>query len=291
MMQTTLFNLPAGKIPVVLSASRMTDMPRYYPNELMEEVNKRFNKGIAVHTLVLWTKHPASLLKSPLMEFLTKIRESGIQLYIQLTISGMGGTTVGTSLSGTPLLLEPNAPTYSESLKLLPALVELVQNPKRIRLRIDPIVRLVDAAGKLYSNLPLLEPIAGEAASFGIRDISFSFLESGMHAKVDKRFQKAGFTLQPPTTMEREGMMEYALRVEQRTGVKIYACSVLGFQESSCIDAALLQSLHDKHLPTYAKQPLSRERCGCTHSIDLGGWPPKKCYTGCLYCYANPVIP
>ena len=40
----------------ILSASCMTDMPTYYPNELIEEVEKRQAKGLMIHTLVLWTK-------------------------------------------------------------------------------------------------------------------------------------------------------------------------------------------------------------------------------------------
>ena len=55
---------------VILSASRMTDMPAFYPEQVLEEVNKRVAKGQDIHTLVLWTKHPYSLLKEPLKSFL-----------------------------------------------------------------------------------------------------------------------------------------------------------------------------------------------------------------------------
>ena len=37
---------------VVLSASRMTDMPKYYPDVLMKEVMTRSEKGVDVHTVV-----------------------------------------------------------------------------------------------------------------------------------------------------------------------------------------------------------------------------------------------
>ena len=59
---------------------------------------------------------------------------------------------------------------------------------------------------------------------------------------------------------------------------------------SKCIDGELLAKLHDKKYPTSLKQQKKRKLCGCTESIDLGGWPPKKCYTGCLYCYSNADI-
>jgi hypothetical protein len=48
-----------------------------------------------------------------------------------------------------------------------------------------------------------------------------------------------------------------------------------------------VEKLHDSHMPVSKKQQNHRELCGCTDSIDIGGWPPKKCYTGCQYCYAR----
>ena len=69
---------------IILSASRMTDMPKFYPEVLIEEVNKRMDKGI--HTLVLWTKHPQSLLVNPLYDYLMDLKSKGIQLYIQLCL-------------------------------------------------------------------------------------------------------------------------------------------------------------------------------------------------------------
>lgn len=47
----------------------MTDMPKYYPSILIEEVNNRLAKGI--HTVLLWTKYPQSLLVSPLYVMLS----------------------------------------------------------------------------------------------------------------------------------------------------------------------------------------------------------------------------
>lgn len=32
---------------------------------------------------------------------------------------------------------------------------------------------------------------------------------------------------------------------------------------------------------------MERSLCGCSMSTDIGGFPPKICGTGCLYCYGN----
>ena len=68
------------RIGVILSASCMTDMPAFYPKQLIEAVETRRKKGVQIHTLVLWTKHPASLLKEPLNSYLTGLRNDGITL-------------------------------------------------------------------------------------------------------------------------------------------------------------------------------------------------------------------
>jgi len=56
------------------------------------------------------------------------------------------------------------------------------------------------------------------------------------------------------------------------------------------IDGYLLTSLHHVAKEVDLKEPRKRKLCACTNSIDIGGWPPKKCYSGCKYCYANADI-
>lgn len=138
------------QLPLVLSASRMTDMPKYYPDELIREVEKRIHKGIDIHTLVVWTKHPDSVLAIKLRGFLEDLIKQDIQIYVQCTITGMGGTKG----------LEPNAPNTSKALSDLEKIVELVGSPQRLRLRVDPLVRIRSlSSGESFSNLKYVKPI------------------------------------------------------------------------------------------------------------------------------------
>ena len=274
-------------IGTVLSASRLTDMPKFYPNELIKEVELRRNKGLLIHTLVLWTKHPKSLFVDSLNSYLKELRNDGIQLYLQLTITGMGQQPMGTDLRGNPIVMEPRAPRWEESVGVLPEIINLVGNPLRIRLRIDPILRFKDAMGTIYSNLEYMPKIIEATAQMGIKTYSFSFVENGMHDKVNRRFEKLGATICPPDDEERERTKDWLGKLCDQYGISIYSCSVPGFPRSSCIDGALLEQLHDTHMPTSHKPQLHRPLCGCTDSIDIGGWPPKKCFTGCQYCYAR----
>jgi len=260
---------------IILSASRMTDMPKFYPDILIEEVNKRMDKGI--HTLVLWTKHPRSLFAEPLHQYLLDLKSKGIQLYIQLTITGMGGT-----------FIEPNAPESEHSISVLPQVIDLVGKPERIRLRIDPIIRIEDAQGGITSNLHQIPEIVERCSRLGIKTFSFSFLENKMHKKVNKRFNDLGLTILSPTQEEREKIVTWIHNIESDFGVRIYACAVPGIQSSACIDGEYFESLHDNRgLLTSHIQPFKRSLCGCSMSTDIGGFPPRKCLTGCLYCYGN----
>ena len=266
------------KNQIILSASRMTDMPKYYPSILIEEVDKRLDKGIQVHTLVLWTKHPQSLLVNPLNDYLLDLKSKGIQLYVQLTITGMGGTFV-----------EPNAPTLEDSLAVLPQVIDLVGKPERIRLRIDPLVRIKDNNGNIISNYEDFSLIVERCSALGIKTFSFSFLEDGMHKKVNRRFDELGYTILAPTKDEREEFVEDINDIENRFGVKAYSCAVPGLTTSACIDGLYLESLHDNIGANVShKQPFKRALCGCTDSTDIGGLY-RRCGTGCIYCYGNAV--
>ena len=272
---------------VVLSASRMTDMPKYYPKELIRAVNERIEKGQNIHTLVLWTKHPQALLAEPLNGFLRALREKGIQLYLQLTITGMGGLSLGVDIDNQPLIMEPHAPTWQDSVSVLPSVIALLGSPLRIRLRLDPIIRFRDANGQSQTNLSTIPLIIEETQKLGIKTYSFSFVESGIHNKVDRRFKSLGVEVMPPSADEREKTKSWFQKLADKYAIQIYSCSVPGFAVSSCIDGFLLEKLHDKQIPLSKKQPSHRTLCGCTESIDIGGWPPKKCFTGCQYCYAH----
>jgi hypothetical protein len=267
----------------------MTDLPAFYPKQLINEVNARITKGFKIHTLVIWTKHPGSLFAPPLFEYLLKLKESGTQLFLHITISGMGKIPMGIDNKRQPVYPEPNVPATKESLALLPSLIELTGKPQRIKIRIDPIIRFKDFSGETHSNLQYFEPILATCIKENIQNFVFSFLEKGMHKKVDARFKNKGLEILSPTETERECTKKWIHNLGNKYGAKIASCCVPGLTESSCIDGKLLEQLHDNKMPVSLKQPRSRPLCGCTASVDIGGWPVKVCQSACLYCYARPA--
>lgn len=273
---------------IILSASRMTDMPKFYPNELIEEVEKRLNKGINVHTLVLWSKHPKALISQKLYNYLIELKKRHIQLYYQCTITGMGGRIIGENKDKKPFILEPNVPNPYEAIRDLKKVIDLLGNPLRVKLRIDPIVRIKNKlTGKVFSNIVLAEEIIKETSKLGIKNYTFSFLENGIHDKVDRRFNKYDWRIMTPSIQEKEKVYIWFKEKANKYNVNFEACCVAGLKESRCIDGYLLNELHDMKKVADLKEPRKRKLCACTNSIDIGGWPPKKCHSGCKYCYAN----
>ena len=204
---------------------------------------------------------------------------------------------MGVDHNGNPIVIEPHAPKWEDAVAELPKAIEQVGSPLRIRLRIDPILRFKDAAGEIRSNLEYMPKIIEATAPLGIKTYNFSFVEDKNdkeldkgHLKVNRRFEKLGVTILPPSLEERAGIKAWMDELSNQNSIQIFSCATPGMEKSSCINGAWLEQLHDSHMPTSHKECPSRALCGCTEFIDIGGWPPKKCFTGCLYCYSNPKI-
>jgi hypothetical protein len=273
---------------IIISASRMVDLAAYYPEAFIYEVKERIKKDLKIHTLVLWTKHVPSLFCNPLNSFLNELKATGTQIFVHLTVTGLAGVIAGNDINGKPVILEPNVPSTHVSLNYLPDLIELTGKADRIRLRIDPIVKIKDSYGNLFSNLEYFESIVNSSVIKGINNFTFSFLENGMHRKVDKRFSDKGLIIISPRSDERIQISEQMVFLKKKYKVTISACCVPGLKTSRCIDGYFLEKLHDLQIPASKKEAHSRPLCGCTESIDIGGWPPKICHSGCLYCYSRP---
>lgn len=273
---------------IILSASRMTDMPAWYPQAIIDEYNLRKQKGKSIHTLVLWTKHPEALFREPLYAFLEQIKQQEVQLFLQLTVTGMGGKICGTQQDGRPWMPEPRAPSSEECLAILPEVIHFLGTPDRILLRIDPLIKIKDAAGNFYSNVSEFAKIVEATSAQGIRYYTFSLMQPGIYRKVDQRFEKEGISLLAFSIQEQKQLRLQFQALEKRLNIKISACCVEGWPGSACIDGEILMKLHPSAPAVSLREPHSRPLCGCTRSTDLGGWPPKACLTGCIYCYARP---
>jgi hypothetical protein len=253
---------------IILSASRRTDLVGCYPDVLIEQLKKY--PPDAVHTIVIWTKNPAPMLEGEL----TRVLSHYAQLFVHLTITGLGGT-----------VLEPRIPPWQDVAALLPRMVKLVKSPQRIAWRFDPIMEICDSQAT-YSNLPLFDSLAERISPLGIPTCRVSWVSP--YRKVLRRLENRGFRLRMASQEEKERQALELQRKAEGFGFEVHYCCVEGFPRSRCIDGKLLSGLHPEALPCSQKKAKGqRKLCGCTESLDIG-WYSQKCGHGCLYCYAEP---
>ena len=257
----------------VISASRRIDMVGFFPQRLVEVLEKRCPAD-KVHSVVLWSKDPRNLFTHRMLRSTLKKYD---QIFIHFTISGMGKT-----------FLEPRIPSTSESLSLLPGLVDFVGDPQRVMVRFDPIVHLRLPDGSFYSNLNHFDEIARKSVRQNIRDMVTSWMEP--YAKVRKRLEGFGISIE---LLSEACWREEADRLQcraEKLGVHLKGCCVEGFPSARCIDGERLSILHPRmERASIRKAGGQRTLCGCTESWDVGWYSP--CPGGCLYCYARPLVP
>ena len=255
--------------PIVISASRRTDMVGCYSEVLLERLREFPPEN--VHSLVIWTKNPKNMIvEGQLKNTLEKYR----QIYVHLTITGMGGGE-----------FEPMIPTWEETVRMIPPLKDLVGDPRRISWRFDPILE-AEGHGQTYSNFNLFQGLAEALAPFGIRNCRVSWVSP--YKKVLARLARKGWYLAPRTPGERFNQANALAQVARSHGMCLFFCSMKGFPISRCIDSKLLSEIHPEG--QYCSQEKARGQrllCGCTSSLDIG-WYSLRCRHGCLYCYACP---
>lgn len=268
-MEALKLTASAPKPRVVLSASRRTDLVRWYPRAILQALAGRYPPE-RVHTIVLITKFPGAILRGELPEVLARYD----QCAVQVTVTGWGGTEI-----------EPAVPAPGEALAELPRLMEFLGDPRRLVLRIDPLLRLADGR----DNLRAAREIMTAAAAMGVKRFTTSIVTP--YKKVSSRLAAAGLSLAPWSGEERRRVIDDLAAVAAALGVNLSGCCLPELPKSACIDGLDLQRLHPAGLPCRLDHPPGQRReCGCTHAIDLGWYASHPCFSGCLYCYANPAM-
>ena len=256
---------------LVVSASRRTDLVACHAEYFIEKL--KTYPPEKVHTLVVWTKNPRNMITPGKLK---EVLSSYSQLYVHLTITGLGNT-----------ILEPNIPEWKNAVKMLPNLVELVKGPERITWRFDPLIEVETERTRL-SNYELFPEIAEQIKEHGITKCKTSWVVP--YKKVIRRLDKKDIKLNILLQNERLKQAEELETLAEKYGFDLSYCSMKGFSRSHCIDGELFNRLHSKGFSCSEKRAKGQRRlCGCTESIDIG-WYSLKCNNGCLYCYAEPLI-
>lgn len=310
--------------PVIISASRSTDIPAFYAKWFIN----RLREGYVVwknpfnqqpmyisfqntKVIVFWTKNP-----KPLIPFLHELDERGIHYYFQFTLNDYVADG-----------FEPKVPNVEQRVETFRQLSEMI-GKERVIWRFDPLI--------VTSQLPTRDLLIkvwnlGNKLK-GLTDkLVFSFIDINGYRKVQNNLVKettqfAKETIEQAELTQRqmneiaEGLAKCRDRwAAEGWHIELATCGEqidldrYGIAHNRCIDGELMKQLwaEDKELlyylnygelpdknslfgldfsrpaltPEKLKDKGQRKVCGCMISKDIGQY--NTCLHQCVYCYAN----
>ena len=281
--------------PVVVSASRRTDIPAFYAEWFIRRLQAGYVKWTnpfsgtpqyvsfaRTRAVVFWTKNPR-----PLMPLLPVLDERGIGYYFQFTLNDYEAEG-----------LEPGVPPLAERIETFEALARRV-GKERVIWRYDPLLL---ADGLDVAQLVARVVRVGQAAHPFTEKLVVAFADIERYAKVRNRLRAFGKGCRELSSDEMREFAETLAAATRSWGIAIATCAEaidltdLGIGRNRCIDGELLARLfgHDPELMRFLgpeefrhrlKDKGQRKECGCIVSKDIGAYDT--CPHLCRYCYAN----
>ena len=269
-------NCGKEKKPLLLSASRRTDLPGFYPQECADIIRQKVRRLRTryLYGVMFWSKQPLPFLSHTALRTLVCELQNPI---LQLTVTGLGGT-----------LLEPGIPTADQIFNIMPALIDLFKgDPERIRWRFDPI---------LYqkNGIQTFASLAERMSNLGINECTISFpTYFSLKGALETQFESAAIPKWNSDVQQQ--FLQELVNVANALKITLRACAQPiisemqpGIQPATCIDANLFQCLHPQKRPLILPKDYSqRKHCNCVQSEDIGSYTKHLCYGGCAYCYSK----
>ena len=287
--------------PVILSASRSTDIPAFYADWFLERLKagysvwvnpfnqERYRVSFAdTRMIVFWSKNP-----KPMLERLDEVESLGFrQYYFQFTLNDYVAEG-----------LEPNVPPVAERIDTFKRLADRI-GKERIIWRFDPLMLTekisIDALLERVGNI-------GQQLKGYTEKLVFSFIDIVAYRKVQKNLAGLGVREFSPDDQIQfaQGLAELNqdLRLEIATCGELADLSLYGINHNKCVDDDLMVRLfHDDAklmdfidaeydmidgwtIKKSKKDKGQRKACGCIVSKDIGMY--NTCPHLCRYCYAN----
>lgn len=274
--------------PIILSASRATDIPAFFSPWFFDRLDKGYciwrnpynGKDSYVsfantRFIVFWSKNPA-----PLLPFLPKLKERGIGFYLQYTLNDYE-----------PEGLETNVPKLRDRIDTFRRIVD-TYGPGSVVWRFDPLI-LTDKTG-IQELLEKIQRIASELSGY-TEKLVFSFADIAGYKKVGANLRRARVKYREWTERDMlefaDGLHSLNLSMQLATCAEPIDLSIYGIAHNQCVDPELIsrRAPNDPSLQMWlfgaTKDRGQRKACGCILSKDIGRY--NTCTHGCLYCYAT----
>jgi DNA repair photolyase len=287
--------------PVIISASRSTDIPAFFSEWFMNRLQKGYVTWVnpfnqrpshisfaKTRVIVFWTKDPA-----PMLGRLDELDALRLNYYFQFTLNDYESEN-----------FEPNVPPLEARIKTFQKLSKRL-GADRVIWRFDPLL-LTDTL-----TVPaLLEKIkrVGDQLHQYTRKLVFSFADISVYKKVQNNLRRNATNCREFSESEMQKFAKSLQILNQDWGLALATCGEtvnlqqFGVQANRCIDDDLMIKLFKNDIPLmnflgyeenlfgvakrpYLKDKGQRKACGCIMSKDIGMY--NTCNHLCVYCYAN----
>ena len=278
-------NIVDAQTPLIVSASRATDIPAFYCQWFFNRLGKGHVRWRNPYNgkdsyvsfdntkfIVFWSKNPA-----PLLQFLPILKQKGIGCYVQYTLNDYYAEG-----------LEPNVPPISGRIETFKRLVDEL-GLGAVVWRFDPLI-LTDRISA-EDLLLRISNIADELRGY-VEKLVFSFADISSYRNVGRNLSDAGINYHEWSEDE---MIDFSRRLaDMNLGLELATCaekidlSEFGINHNRCIDPELIVRLSPELEPLIRNSKTDkgqRSLCGCITSKDIGAY--NTCPHGCAYCYAN----
>jgi hypothetical protein len=294
--------------PLIISASRSTDIPAFYGDWFMDRLAKGYvrwkspfsGKSLFVsfaqaRVFVFWSKNPA-----PFLPHLDILDRQGYHYYFQFTLNGYDQEG-----------LEPHMPPLEDRIATFARLAGRI-GKCRVVWQYDPLllsdrITVSDLLDRIRCIGDQVHPYTGR--------LVISFIDIAKYPKVQRNLNAQGFSgVREFTEEEVISLAEGLRRLNERWGLIVTACgerrdlSASGIGRGQCINYSLMaeefrgdpalmaflrpegqQAIDGNNRPLLPgrrlKDPGQRNQCGCIVSKDIGQY--NTCPHLCAYCYAN----
>ncbi|WP_289006801.1 DUF1848 domain-containing protein [uncultured Parabacteroides sp.] len=308
--------------PIIISASRSTDIPAFYARWFFNRLDKGycvwynpFNRQKMYvsfgrcKVIVFWTKNP-----KPILPYLKELDKRGIHYYFQVTLNDYVNEG-----------FEPNVPSVEQRIDTFRQLSDQIGHERMIW-RFDPLIITPTITPRML--LSRIWKIGNRLKGYTDK-LVFSFVDVKAYHKVQNNLVKETncFTKEDVETaemnaMQRQEVVEGLVKLREVWAsegwhVTLATCAedidlvVYGIEHNRCIDGELMERVFgdDYELVYYLrtgkfpepdlfgllpaipdkqknlKDKGQRKICGCMVSKDIGMY--NTCRHFCVYCYAN----
>lgn len=290
--------------PVIISASRSTDIPAFYSEWLFNRIKKGYVSWInpfnqskqyisfkKARLFVFWSKNP-----KPIIPFLKILDDAGINYYFQITVNDY-----------TLENLEPKVPSLEKRIETFIKLSEHIGKGKTIW-RFDPL--LLSDKLNVNSLLERIDFIGGQIHEHTDK-LVFSFADINVYRKVNNNLSHLNDNYREFSSLEISSFAKGISEINKKWNLSLATCceevflNNYGIEHNRCIDDELIVKLFstDSSLMSwlgyapglfddgaYVANPQFKDKgqrkvCGCIMSKDIGMY--NTCNHLCHYCYAN----